>query len=175
MTAFHGAYSDDERTALATLDTPIPDDLPQPYLWKVLVMPIGNPGKSRGGILFTDTIQEEQMWTHGIGRIAALGPLAFRSGGFARMIRDGVFNPEDHAPAVNDLIVFNPKSPNKIIYSGRLFQQISDDEISMTVAEHQAENFSFGGMKLFRQQPLATNVVADVGQLAAPLANGGAA
>lgn len=153
MTAIHGAYSESERSLIATLDTPIPNDLPQPYLWKVLVMPIGNPGKTSGGVWLTETSNEEQMWTHGIGRVAAIGPLAFRSGGFARMIRDGVYDPAVHAPKVNDLVVFNPKSPNKITYAGRLFQQISDDEISMTVEEHQAENFEFGGMKLFRQDP----------------------
>ena len=60
------------------LDTPIPEKLPEPWGWRMFVMPVQIKKISKGGIIFASQSVDAQMWLHAIGRVVALGPLCFR-------------------------------------------------------------------------------------------------
>lgn len=60
-------------------DAEIPADLPQPRMWRVLVLPVQPKRVSRGGILLPTEAQDNEAHLQVIGKVAAMGPLAFRS------------------------------------------------------------------------------------------------
>lgn len=64
-------------------DVTVPEGLPVPTLWRVLVMPVQPRRKSRGthgvSIALPDTTQDSEGYLNYIGKVLKLGPLAGRN------------------------------------------------------------------------------------------------
>ena len=61
----------------------VPTDLPRPSIWRILVMPVQPKKVSKGGIVLPSMAQDAEGHLQIIGKVAALGPLAYRSWKFA--------------------------------------------------------------------------------------------
>lgn len=64
---------------------PAENEVMVPFGWKVLVMPMRRETISKGGILIPQVVQDTDMYLNYIGRIVALGPLAFRHAKYSDM------------------------------------------------------------------------------------------
>lgn len=57
----------------------IPDVLPKPFKWAVLLMPVQSKPMTKGGLALPQEVLDNQEQLQFVGRVAALGPLAFKS------------------------------------------------------------------------------------------------
>lgn len=115
---------------------PIPAGLPVALFWRVHVIAIGMRTASKGNIQLTEKMIDDQNWTHGLGKIVGMGPLAYKGAAFADC------NPDD-LPKLGDLVLFNPKSPARVMKDGRVILILNDDHINAKVAPEHAEGFVF--------------------------------
>ncbi|MBK9497162.1 MAG: co-chaperone GroES [Xanthomonadales bacterium] len=105
------------------LDTPIPEKLPEPWGWRMFVMPVQIKKISKGGIIFASQSVDAQMWLHAIGRVVALGPLCFRHQRYTAM---GMT--DEMKPKVGDLIIYSAKTPTRFFYKGVNIIVLNDDQ-----------------------------------------------
>lgn len=66
---------------------PLPEigEVCEPWGWKILVMPMRPRSVSKGGILIPQTRQEIDLYLNYVGRVVALGPLAYKHQKYADM------------------------------------------------------------------------------------------
>lgn len=67
-------WSNEEDRAL-----PAASKVIEPWGWKVLVMPVRARAVSRGGIIIPQVKQEIDQYLNYVGRIVALGPMAYKA------------------------------------------------------------------------------------------------
>lgn len=127
-----GAKKDDSNW-LNREDIVIPADLPQPTLWRILVMPVQPASRSKGthgsSIALPAQTQDSDSHLNYIGKVVAMGPLAGRN--------DRYLNPEPDADGpfwlwdigVGDWVAFGRYSGQRIEYQGVKFILVNDDEI----------------------------------------------
>lgn len=129
-------------------DVEIPKGLPEPTLWRVLVMPVQPRRKSRGthgvSIALPDTTQDSEGYLNYIGRVLKLGPLAGKNEKFE--------NPEWRAvkdsPALSsrtpqylwgvkegDWVIYGRYAGQRMEYEGVKLVMTNDDEIIGTIAD----------------------------------------
>ena len=114
-------------------DTDIPPDLPTPMLWRVLVMPVQPRKKTASGILLPFQIQDAESHLQYVVKVAALGPLAFRSFKLARGVVDWLRIlaglPVADAPQVGDWVVVGRYAGQRAEFRGVKLTMLNDDEI----------------------------------------------
>jgi co-chaperonin GroES (HSP10) len=116
----------------------IPRDLPQPALWRMLVMPVQPNRETKSGIVIPVAAQEAEEHLQVIGRVAALGPLAYKSEKFVScpedraLIADG--KPVSWAPKVGDWIIYGRYTGQRLEYRDTRFILMNDDEILGQIA-----------------------------------------
>lgn len=110
-------------TYFTPLETPIPAGLPEPFGWRMFVMPVQIKKVSKGGIILASQSIDAQLWLHAIGRIVALGPACFRSRRYTDM---GMTR--DMFPNVGDLIIYSAKTPTRFNYKGVNLIVLNDDQ-----------------------------------------------
>ena len=54
-------------------DVPIPEKIPQPVGYRILIRPRGVTEKTKGGIILTDSIKDGQSYLNSVGQILAMG------------------------------------------------------------------------------------------------------
>lgn len=64
---------------------PEPGEVLEPFGWKILVMPMRRESITKGGIILAQVTQDTDMYLNYIGRIVAVGPLAYRHSKYADM------------------------------------------------------------------------------------------
>lgn len=69
---------DGDRGWVTPNNVPDPDPLPEVKGWNLLVRPLAPAEKSKGGILFTQTLQDDLMYLTNIGRVLVMGPLCYK-------------------------------------------------------------------------------------------------
>lgn len=115
-------------------DTVVPEDLPTPAKWHITVMPVEPPKKSKGGIVLAGVTREAEAHLQIIGKIVAIGPLAFRSWKFAADWRDYLRilfgRPVSWAPKVGDWIVYGRYVGQRSEFRGKRFIVMNDDEFN---------------------------------------------
>lgn len=80
---------------------PLPKKVMKPWGYKILVMPVRPPTKSKGGILIPTTVQEVAGYLNYLGRVVALGTGAYKAERYAAM----GMKPADH-PKVGDWVFY---------------------------------------------------------------------
>lgn len=126
----------DAPTLADEIAAPIPSGLPKALFWRVHVMPVGMRTASKGGIMLTEKMTEDQQWVHGLGKIVGVGPLAYKGAQWEAC------DPA-HLPKVGDIVLFNPKSPARVTKDDHLIVILNDDQITAKVDPAHAEGFQF--------------------------------
>jgi co-chaperonin GroES (HSP10) len=127
---------------ISDIDCPIPDGLPTPETWRLLVMPVRAQKKSKGGIIFTDDFVDAQFWNHQLFKVAAVGPNVYRGPSYKSI---GVT--EEQIPKVGDLYLINPRNPDRFEYQGVNFIVIADDQLRCKVDPKFVTGFKFFGFE----------------------------
>lgn len=109
----------------------------KPLFWHVLIEMRPPEEKSKGGIVLTADIQEADLHLCPVGRVADLGPLAFKtktSGG-----HDYAVHANDVTVGTNVLVARKIGVPIKM-RDGRYYQLVNDYEILAVLTDDEAEN-----------------------------------
>lgn len=114
-------------------DIDLPQDLPRPSVWRMLIMPVQPKRKSKGGILLPYQAQDAEGHLQIVGKVAALGPLAFRSwkfaAGFTDYARIVTGQRVSWAPKVGDWVVYGRYTGQRCEYRGLKMVIMNDDEL----------------------------------------------
>lgn len=98
----------------------IPDGIPKPMLWRILVAPVRPRRESKGGIILAnETVDAEEMLTF-LGKVVACGPLVGKKPEWP----EGVF---DIKPG--DWVVFGRHAGQMFEFKGVKLRLIDDDAI----------------------------------------------
>lgn len=100
------------------------EEMPQPLYWRVIVMPVKPKEVSKGGIVLPQTTQEAQQYLTYIGKIVAVGSLAFKD----QRLRD-----EEKIPKVGDYVIYGRYAGQVILYKEVRLLCVNDDEILAVV------------------------------------------
>lgn len=126
------------------IDTPPPEGLKKPSLWRILAYPVGQRRVSPGGIILTDETLDVNNWTHQLYKIAAIGQQVFRGPAFA-----GYDISEDEIPKVGELWLIDPKIPRRYTYDNYTICVLTDEQLIQRVDPETVPRFKFSdGMSL---------------------------
>lgn len=101
--AFKDVVAHEHSPVPATVEMPaLPDPLPVMLAWWVLLQPYTPPQQSKGGILLTGNTQLAVKHNQYIAKIAAMGPMAFKSERIVPKDMTGVI-----VPTVGDWVLIN--------------------------------------------------------------------
>lgn len=122
-------------------DQEVPEGLDQPKLFRLFVMPLKTPTKTKGGIMLPDSVQEGNNWSQSLGRIAAVGPYVCCN----RNYRDLNFDFEQHGPKIGELVMFSAHQPQRFKFKGVNLVIVNDDAILIgPIKEENIEHYVFG-------------------------------
>lgn len=110
-------WVNDERMAL-----PDPDKIIVPFAWKILVMPMRPKMVSTGGIIIPQVRQDTDQYLNYVGRVVALGPLAYKHAKWGTM----GLRPED-TPKIGDWVLYPIYQYQRIDFKGRKLILLNDD------------------------------------------------
>jgi co-chaperonin GroES (HSP10) len=108
-------WTNDEKTKL-------PKDIMVPFGWKVLVAPMRQAAKTKGGIIIPFTRMETDEYLNYRGRIVAIGTLAWKAARYADM---GMT--EKDKPKVGDWMLFPLNSYQRLDFKGIKLVVMNDD------------------------------------------------
>lgn len=128
---------------LQDINTPIPDDLPEPHLFRCLVMFVRQRAVSKGGIILTDETLTLQNWSHQLVKIAKVGAYVCKGAAYA-----GYDIADEHIPKVGELWLIDPKQPRRIIFDDTTFVWVNDDQFHGKVNPKTVHRFKFNGLDL---------------------------
>jgi co-chaperonin GroES (HSP10) len=93
-----------------------------PFAWRILVMPMRPRSVTKGGILLPQTRQDTDQYLNYVGRVVALGPLAFRHSKYVNM----GMKPED-IPQRGDWVIYPIYQYARIDFKGTKLILLNDD------------------------------------------------
>ena len=114
-------------------DHEAPADIPSPMLWRVLVMPVQPRTKTQSGIVLPEMARDAESHLQVIGKVVAMGPVAFKSDKF-------IAGPEDRAriergdrvadaPAIGGWVVYPRYTGQRVVFRNTKLVMMNDDEI----------------------------------------------
>ena len=103
-----------------------PEVLPELPGFHVLIRPVSVKSQTKGGILLPDSTKEDMSYLTTVGRVVALGDLAYMD--------------KDKFPAgawcnVGDYVCYGKHTGTKLFYKGVRFILLFDDQITMKVED----------------------------------------
>ena len=103
-----------------------PEVLPKIPGFHVLIRPVSVKSQTKGGILLPDSTKEDMSYLTTVGRVVALGDLAYMD--------------KDKFPAgawcnVGDYVCYGKHTGTKLFYKGVRFILLFDDQITMVVED----------------------------------------
>ena len=114
-------------------DSAIPEGLPTPRLWRILVMPVQRKAMSAGGIALPRSVMDSEDHLQFVGRVAALGPLAFKSrkmcAGIVDYLRVLFGMRVADAPKVGDWVAHGRYTGQRCEFKGARLIMMNDDEL----------------------------------------------
>lgn len=125
------------------IDTPVPQGLPRPSLWRCLVMPVGLRKKTSGGIILPDDTMDAQLWHHQLYKIAAVGPQVRKGPSY-----EGFDLDDDDMPKVGDLWLVDPKQPRRFGFGDTTLIMVNDDQLLCRVERESVARLKFFGFEL---------------------------
>lgn len=93
---------------------------------RVMVAVYGRPEKTAGGIYVSDTQIQEDQYQGCVGKIIAMGPLAF--------VYDGQFKWEGDKPKIGDFVLFRPADGFQCAFRKACVRIFRSDSIQMIVS-----------------------------------------
>ena len=102
------------------------DRLPNPTGWRILVLPYKGQGKTKGGIILSDTTIEERGYTTVTALVLKVGPDAYR---------DTERFPNGPWCKKNDWIIFGRYAGSRFGIEGGEVRILNDDEIIAVVKD----------------------------------------
>jgi co-chaperonin GroES (HSP10) len=105
--------------------------LPIPLNWVVLLQPRRLLSKTKGGILIPTSVTENQYFLNAIGRVLAMGPLAWRDRNTGRLWGDL----DEPQIKPGDWLVYGRNAGVRTAYRGTKLLLLNDDEVLMRVAD----------------------------------------
>lgn len=103
---------------------PDPEDLPEVRGWRILVRPIPNAPKTKGGIIIPDATIETMDLIRSVGQVKVVGPMAY-----------GKSEMGGSWCEVGDYILYPRYSGAKFSYGGVKFLLINDDEVLAVIKD----------------------------------------
>lgn len=112
-------------------DEDIPDDPNPPIVqgWRLLVRPVPNKRKTKGGILLPDQVLEVKDLLGTLARVIAVGPLAYSR---ADMLVNGNVKPWCK---VGDYVTYGRYAGARVLYGGIKYLTLNDDEITNVIPD----------------------------------------
>jgi chaperonin GroES len=101
-----------------------PQDLPEVRGWRILVRPIPNAPKTKGGIIIPDATIETMDLIRSVGQVKVVGPMAY-----------GKPEMGGRWCEVGDYILYPRYSGAKFSYGGVKFLLINDDEVLAVIKD----------------------------------------
>ena len=105
-------------------DLPDPKDLPHLPGYNLLIRPVSVKGITKGGLLLPDSTQDDMAYLTTVGRILALGELAYL---------DKNEFPKGPWCKVGDYVCYGKHTGTKLLYKGIKLLILFDDQIMMKV------------------------------------------
>lgn len=119
QTVDQGNFVNDE-----DLSVKLPDDLPEPTLWRILVMPVQPKRMSKGGLVMPEQTIDAESTLNYIGKVVKCGPLVGRSPKY----HDGNgFSQYQIEPG--QWVIYGRYAGQRLEYKGLRFLVVNDDEI----------------------------------------------
>ena len=132
---------DDGADRVQDINAPIPEGLPQPQQWRVLLMPVGHRKRSTGGLIVPLETMDVQEWTHQLYKVCAVGPFVYRGPAWHGFTAEEL---EAQRPKVGDLYLVDAKSPRRFKFKGVLYIVVNDDALWNKVEPEHVEGLQFG-------------------------------
>lgn len=124
-----------------------PEDLPEPTLWRVLILPKQPKRMSKGGIALPGSAVDAEIHLNYVGQVLKLGPLAGKSEKFEnpdfRAVNDGTASDPKMYESIPPRFLWNVKPGDWVIfgrYSGQVVTYkdvrlltVNDDEIVQVI------------------------------------------
>ncbi|MGH9426101.1 MAG: co-chaperone GroES [Terriglobia bacterium] len=107
-------------------DVVVPEGHPVPVLWRVLIAPVRPRKISKGGILIAESARANQSYLTYVGKIIALGDLAWQH---------PRFEGETHKLVVGDFVIYGRFAGQALEYKGVKMLLVNDDEILATAKD----------------------------------------
>lgn len=136
------------------LDTPVPEGLPDPGLYRVILFPVCQRRVSRGNIIIPEQEVDLQDWTHPLWKVAKVGPFVFRGPAWNGFPED-LLDAERAKLRPGALYLVDPKQPRRFHYTGPgegapkiLFIVVNDDQLWSHVDPAFVDGLEFRGLAL---------------------------
>lgn len=114
----------DEKNAWENIEeTVMPEGLPAPLLWRVLVMPVQPKQVSKGGIILAQESQKAEGHLQIVGKVVAMGPVAGKSEQFKV---DGI---PQFDVKVGDWVIFGRYTGQRCEFKGVKLILMNDDQL----------------------------------------------
>lgn len=136
-----GAFND--KIGLADLETPIPEGIPQPPLWRIFAIPVRLRKVSAGGIILTDDSIDAMEWQHQLYKIAAVGPQVYQGPAYKHFEIS-----EDEIPKAGDLWLIDPKQPRRFVFKDLTVIVVNDDQLLARVDPASVPHLKMSGVSL---------------------------
>lgn len=107
------------------VDREVPPGWPAPDFWRILVMPVKPRKVSKGGIVIPEEAQKAEQHLNYIGRVVAMGPLAYKSERFAGVV----------PPIPGDYVIYGRYAGQPLDHKGCKLLIVNDDEILARVSD----------------------------------------
>ena len=94
--------------------------VPNPTGWRIVILPHKGVEKTKGGVILSDTLIQEQQWTTNVGLVLKLGPLAYRD---KKKFPTGPWCKEQ------DWVIFARYAGSRLKIDGGELRILNDDEV----------------------------------------------
>jgi len=94
--------------------------VPTPTGWRIVILPHKGVEKTKGGVILSDQLIQEQQWTTNVGLVLKLGPLAYRD---KKKFPTGPWCKEQ------DWVIFARYAGSRLKIDGGELRILNDDEI----------------------------------------------
>ena len=94
--------------------------IPDPTGWRIVILPHKGVEKTKGGVILSDTLIQEQQWTTNVGLVLKLGPMAYED---KNKFQTGPWCKE------KDWVIFARYAGSRLKIDGGELRILNDDEI----------------------------------------------
>ena len=94
--------------------------VPTPTGWRIVILPHKGVEKTKGGVILSDQLIQEQQWTTNVGLVLKMGPLAYRD---KKKFPTGPWCKEQ------DWVIFARYAGSRLKIDGGELRILNDDEI----------------------------------------------
>jgi chaperonin GroES len=96
------------------------EKIPAPTGWRIVILPHKGVEKTKGGVILSDQLIQEQQWTTNVGLVLKLGPMAYQD---KKKFPSGPWCKEQ------DWVIFARYAGSRLKIDGGELRILNDDEI----------------------------------------------